>query len=187
MKKLFLLIAVFYCAISQAQVTWEKKLNIYHNGELAPGEPSAVIETPDKGFIITGAGRLKSTNSFIGYIYKLDSNGDSVWCKTYAGTAFGRIANVFYNNNNELMIAMEYLISGKKQNIIFAKVNEANGDTSNSFIAAKPNNLDGYQYTKHIELSDGSYIVLVRDVSSFSPGASHLPVYAGQRRTYMEC
>jgi len=172
MKKLFLL-SVLFCAIACfGQTTWEKRLNIYHNGQLAAGEPSGMVETPDKGFIISGQSLYQ--NQQVGYIYKVDANGDSVWCKTFANPGFKRVANVFYNRNNELMVAMEYDIAGKKQNIVFAKLNETNGDTSNSFVAAKPNNAEGYMYTAHVEMADGSYIVLATDVSSFVPGASHL-------------
>ena len=174
MKKLiFFLIILLSFTAAHAQTTWEKKLQVYHEGKLAPGDVTSVLETPDKGFIVTGIG-ITNDGKRAGFIYKLNKDGDSVWCKTYELTFLARIANVFYNRSNQLMIAMEMLIPNKKHNIVFAKINENTGDTSNSFVAAKPNNADAYKYVSHVEMEDGSYIVLATDVSTTYEGASHL-------------
>ncbi len=174
MKKLLHLAVLCMFFSAQAQTTWEKKLILYYNGKLSAGEPTGMVETPDKGFIISGKGLPLSENIWTGFVYKINASGDSVWSKTYTATGFRRIANVFYNNNGKLMIAMETLIPNKKHNIVFAELNENTGDTSNSFLVPKPNNADGYQYTKHIELADGSYVVLARDISTGYENASHM-------------
>src|SRR5687768_1585981 len=83
MKNLILLFILCCCVSVQAQTTWEKKLNIHHEGEVAPGEATSIIETKDGGFIVTGSGVTSPSGKFIGFIYKLDKNGDSVWMKTY--------------------------------------------------------------------------------------------------------
>ncbi|RYD80883.1 MAG: T9SS type A sorting domain-containing protein [Sphingobacteriales bacterium] len=169
------LIAILLCTgfTSYAQTTWEKKLNVYHDGKFAPGDATSILEMPDKGFIVTGNGTT-TDSKHIGFIYKLDKNGDSVWKKTYEMSFLGRMARVFYNRDNQLMVAMDMLIKDKKHNIVFARLDENTGDTSNSFAAAKPNSSNAYKYVSHVEMEDGSYIVLATDISTTYEGASHL-------------
>ncbi|MGZ5304611.1 MAG: hypothetical protein ACXWDO_10900, partial [Bacteroidia bacterium] len=183
MKKLYLLLILSGFTVANAQITWEKKINVHYDNKIAPGFSTGIVETPDKGFIVAGTGT--QTTGSVGYLYKLDKNGDSVWKKTFTGQRFEGMANVFYSRSGKLMTAMQVNILDKKSNIIIAEVNENTGDTSNSFLVPKPNNADGYLYTAHVELEDGSYALVARDVSSFTAGASHFFRFMPGATTHM--
>lgn len=149
MKQLFFIIMLAVTSIAQAQ-SFEKTFSCTQDAY----QYAYTAYELDDGKILVGI-----NNS----ILCLDSNGDSLWTKTYTG--FGDIAKIFRNKQGDLMMASTI---GK---MIFAKINEANGDTISSFRPPAQFSNSGYIIYDVAELPDGDYILSFVNGGSGNGGA----------------
>jgi hypothetical protein len=82
MKKTFSISLLFVSFISQAQVTFQKTF-----GGTAPLSIGYSVEqTVDGGYIIAGSSSVAAIGGMDVYIIKTDSNGDTLWTKSYGTT-----------------------------------------------------------------------------------------------------
>ena len=65
----------------------------------------SVDQTSDEGFVIAGDTRSFGVGQFDFYLLRTDSAGDTLWTKTYVGTAFDQGYSVNQTNDNGFIIA----------------------------------------------------------------------------------
>ena len=89
---------------NQGELLWRKGFDV-------PGEEqfNSIIETSDGGFILTGWRVSESDGSIDLWLAKTDSNGDSVWTKSYGGSKEDVGYDVLQTDDNG------YLITGYTQ------------------------------------------------------------------------
>ena len=89
---------------NQGELLWRKWFDV-------PGEEqfNSIIETSDGGFILTGWRVSESDGSIDLWLAKTDSNGDSVWTKSYGGSKEDVGYDVLQTDDNG------YLITGYTQ------------------------------------------------------------------------
>lgn len=169
MKKLLLLIGLITSVSGKAQ-TFEKIFSLGTAGNTEYGNASFELEN--------GNYLLGINNN----ILCLSSSGDSLWTKNYA--TYGYVYKIFRDQNGKLMIATT---SGK---MLFANINESNGDVISSFYAPKQFSNSGYTIYDVEVLANGDYVISYNNgggnaaiIQCFTPQATNYNWsndYAGQ-------
>lgn len=171
MRNIYLLIACFIGMQAQAQIQWQKHIHVSDPNSFTIIEtPSKAVQTQDGGYLI--AGTSTDNDNRVAALLKVNANGDSQWVKKYP--YYGgphRMVDIFYDNQNNLIGVFEFLMSGKGQNIRFARLDESTGDTISSFLAPKTNTANFYGYRASVQLSDGSYILVCQNMPAVIAGA----------------
>jgi hypothetical protein len=91
---------------SEGDIIWQKGY-----GGVAEDGAKDVIQTYDGGYAVTGYTMSYGQATFTGYFIKTDSNGDTLWTKTYEKSSF-------YNSLGSLIQLADsgYIISGVTEN-----------------------------------------------------------------------
>ena len=97
--KILLIIISLTMAVS-AQITFEK----WYGGEQEE-EGRAVEQTTDGGYIFVASTRSYGAGNFDIYLIRTDSNGDTIWTRTFGGTGYDTAADVLQTNDGGFIIA----------------------------------------------------------------------------------
>ena len=182
MRKVTLLILLLCPWQTQAQVAWQKNYKVSDPAGFTVLENAAtMLQTADGGYLVGGT-YTQANEARLGYLMKIDANGDSLWTKLYTYT--DRLAKLYVDNNNDLRGIFEQSASGQGTSLYFTKLDPSNGDTISSFQAPKPVGPDVYRYTSHVQLPDNSYLLTALGNGQgghflrFTPGAATATWYA---------
>lgn len=168
-KKLLILTSFFTSIVLNAQ-TFEKTFSL---GTIANNEYGYTSLELSNGNFLVGINN---------YILCLSANGDSLWTKKYS--TYGDIFKIFKDQNQKLMIATT---SGK---MLFANIDENNGDVISSFYVPKQFSNSGYAIYDTEVKPNGDYIISFNNgggnaaiIRCFTPNATDFiwsNDYAGQ-------
>jgi len=140
MKRLLLLFIVFYISTinySNAQTTFS---TVYSHATLGY-KAHAFCISPDSGYVI--AGKHENFNSR-GLIIKVDSIGDTIWCKRYGSTTTEFYHIIPTLDSSYAIIGNSLNTSTNKQDIVCLKINQQ-GDTIWSTAIEEVDNAYGYK------------------------------------------
>jgi hypothetical protein len=128
-----------------------------YGGDLNDKANSVTI-TDDDGFIIAGSTESYGAGKDDFYIYKVDSQGDSVWAKTYGDTTIDAAYSIERSSDGNFMIVGTYIYTDPvlQGRLCLMKMQD-NGDTLWSTSAFAGNNSRGYGVCEAI---DGGYIAV---------------------------
>ena len=115
----------------------------------------SVQQTNDAGFIITGYTSLDNVNSSI-YLIKTDSNGDTLWTRTYEGNGWCMGYSVKQCCDEGYIIAGFTKISNRDRDVYLIKT-DGNGDTLWTRTYGGTDSDIGYSVEQTI---DGGYIIV---------------------------
>ncbi|RLD45920.1 MAG: hypothetical protein DRI86_04655 [Bacteroidetes bacterium] len=90
---------VFKINISTKQIIWQKKYNIYKSLKCVGLHQAMGVETLSDGSIIVNGTVIKYGTDYSAFILKLNTNGDSLWTKTYCY----KNSNISRSQLNDLM------------------------------------------------------------------------------------
>jgi hypothetical protein len=118
MLKHILIFVFISSSLIQSQTTFQKTY-----GGVEEEECDAVVQTEDGGFILAASTRSYGNGNYDLYIIRTDSNGDTVWTKTFGGTGFDTANDIIKIDNANYLIAGD--LDGK---VYLIKIKE-DGDT----------------------------------------------------------
>lgn len=132
-------------------LVWSK---IY--GGLAPDRGYAVEQTSDNGYIITGRTESFGAGDYDAFLLKTDSNGDTLWTKTYGGTDLDEGSSVHQTADGG------FIVSGTTRSFgvglgdvyLFKTDNAGNLSWSKTY----GNSLDDYGYSV-VQTADDGYAI----------------------------
>lgn len=163
------LFLLFIVGSLNAQVAWESTYNMSNFiGANNTERAHTGVQATDGGYFIAGENYTTGAARYA-YLLKLAPNGDSLWSRIYPQPLTG-IFKLYYHNNNLWGV---FTTNGSSR-LRFAQINEANGDTSNTFFAPHGNS-STYTYYDHEVLPNGDYLLLYTSGSAatfcrFTPG-----------------
>ena len=73
----------FKINILTRQILWQKKYNLFHSIDCIGLHQAIGVEALPNGDIVVSGTVRKYGNDYSGFLFKLNSNGDSLWAKTY--------------------------------------------------------------------------------------------------------
>ena len=130
-----------------------------------------VQQTTDNGYIVAGWANSFGAGNYDVYLIRTDSNGDTIWTKTYGGTGLDVGIQVQQTSDNGFIVAgYTYSFGAGGGDVYLIKTN-ANGDISWS--QAYGDSVDDAAYAVQ-QSSDGNFIIVG---ISFSIGAGSSDVY----------
>jgi hypothetical protein len=94
------------------------------DGESAEG----VCETPDGGFVVAGLTNSYGAGSADLYVLRTDSNGDTLWTRTYGGTGYDAAYGIDLAHGGGYVIAGNIDLGGGDIDVYLVRIDE-NGDT----------------------------------------------------------
>jgi Secretion system C-terminal sorting domain len=123
-------------------VIWEKT----YGGEEGADDGEYVLETGDKGFLITGeTGSYGIGTPFFTNIYfiRTDVNGDSLWTRYYGNIWYDYPRSILKTNDNSYIVSGWYATNGTEVSDISVLKIQDNGDIS----WARLYGADGFEYS----------------------------------------
>ena len=133
-------------------VIWEK---IYAGSQL--DSASAMIETPDREYIISGGTYSFGAGNEDVFVLKLDENGNIIWQKTYGGTSNDFANNIIRTSDNCYTVAANtysFPVINTLSNILLFKI-----DDEGTLLWQKTYGGSGIDFVRSIQQTeDGGYI-----------------------------
>ncbi len=136
---------------------------------------SSIIKTSDGGFIIGGNTNSFGAGGYDAYVIKTDANGDTLWTKTYGGTADEALNDEYFQNFGLVQNVYEKSINFIQQTndggYIITSSTRSFGQGENDVFLIKTNNLGYPSWTKTYgdslnntghsvkQTNDGGYII----------------------------
>jgi hypothetical protein len=130
---------------------WTKSYQMNENYSVC----KSIIQTIDEGYLLTGYGYFENQNTSDILVMKTDSNGDSLWTRTYDGYGyfdFGK--SVAEDLNGNIMIAGQL---GNPNTIGFLWYLDENGNT---IWTQEVNNSIGYSHYSVLSIPNGSFTTI---------------------------
>ena len=163
--KLVLLTVIGLCSFNvSSQNTWTKTY-----GTINDDEGYSVHQTFDGGYIITGQTQPENSLNFDLWLIKTNSNGDTLWTKTYGGTGTDEGIDVKQTTDNGFIIAGITSSFGVGNIDIWLIKTDSNGDSLWSNTFGGTNNEFGNSV---IQTADNGYVI-IGSTESYGPGGSN--------------
>ncbi len=146
-----LFLCVFFTGSLFAQSTFYKKYGLSGNDY-----GKFVIETSDGGFAVVGSTNSVGAGNYDVWLLKTDSNGDTLWTKTYGGTDNDEGYCLRQTNDNGFIIAGYKTVSGHyTDGWVFKTDADGNMEWEYTF----GTDLNGESATSLVPFDDNSFIV----------------------------
>ena len=129
---------------------------------------ATVQQTRDGGFILVGDTQSFGDSNGDVYLIKTDTNGDTLWTKTYGGGDYDRGYHVIQTNDNGYIIAGVTKSFGAGEHDLYIIKTDASGDTLWTKTLGGPD-WDAANFVQ--QTADGDYI-LVGGINTIGLGAS---------------
>jgi hypothetical protein len=146
---------------SQGDTLWTHRY-----GRVARDEAYCVQQTDDGGYVLTGIGQATITDRFDFYVVKTDSQGDTLWTRTYGGSDNDYAESVLQTLNGGYVIAGFTRSFGAGGLDIYLVKTDSQGDTLWTHTYGGTYEEAGYSIE---QTADGNYIV-VGETFSFGVG-----------------
>jgi len=131
---------------------------------------NCVIQTSDSGFAVVGETRSFGAGSYDIYFLKTDSDGDTLWAKTYGGGDYEEGHSIFQTSDNGYIIAGTTRSFGNGSDDVYLVKTDSIGDT---IWTRTYGGTDIDRGNSVCQSSDGGFIVAGR-TSSFGAGESDI-------------
>jgi len=133
-------------------------------------EGYSVQQTTDAGYVITGWTNSFGAGTFDVYLIKTDTNGDSLWTKTFGGTNVDVGVSVQQTTDGGYIVTGYTTIFGAGTFDVYLIKTDANGDSLWTKTFGGINTDYGYSVQ---QTSDGGYII-IGSAQSFGSGSSDI-------------
>lgn len=117
----------------------------------------SILQTPDGGYLATGYTNSFGAGDYDYFLMKLNSEGDSLWCKTYGNNYAERCYSMkSLSDGNYILAGTEYTLPYNIPRILLIKVNPSADTVWTKVVPDIENNLFGYSVD---ETNDNGYII----------------------------
>jgi hypothetical protein len=120
----------------------------------------SVIEMSDGGFVVAGNRWLTSENSYDVYLMRIDSNGDTLWTRTYGGDKNDGCISAQQTSDGGFIMVGATASFGSFPVSLYAIRTDSLGDTLWTRIYGGWNGLEGSDQANSVQqVSDGGFII----------------------------
>jgi hypothetical protein len=132
---------------------------------------NSVVLTSDSGYAVVGETRSFGAGSYDIYFLKTDTNGDTLWAKTYGGEDYEKGQSIFQTSDNGYIIAGTTRSFGNGTDDVYLIKTDSIGDT----IWTRTFGGTDFDWGNSVqETSDGGFIITG---GTFSYGAGESDIY----------
>lgn len=159
-KSIFFLPALFFLANGMLTFAQNEWIKIYGNNE--QGIVSQVIETYDKGYLLSGSNRYYNQLIKNAFIIKTDVNGEILWKKTIGSGTNDHIGGLWVGQTYDggyILLGDTYNFSYPHKDVFIMKLN-ACGESEWTKAFVDPN-MDQQPYGV-VQMSDSSYLMRIQ-------------------------
>jgi len=148
------LAAILLPSFLHAQITFERT---YGGGGTDHG--TSVQQTTDRGYIISGATTSSGTGNYDVYLIKTDSNGDTIWTRSYGGPNWDQANSVQQTaDGGYIVTGYTWSFGADKCDVYMLKI-DPNGDPAWTRTFGGTNEDYGYGGFGVQQTTDGGYII----------------------------
>jgi hypothetical protein len=114
-----------------------------------------VIQTDDDGYMISGSTDNSGSDGMDLYLIRTDSNGDTLWTRTYISSGWESAISMVETNDNNYLILSKYNEEGGTEDIFMRKIDHS-GNTLWTNVFGESGNDGGYCVK---ETSDNGFVI----------------------------